>query len=165
MGATQAVPATGAPARDRAMGASSLRDLSRAATFSTGASATLEGCDQSKHSATFSGQMTADLGTLRMAMRVELEERTRGSGTFQVVIAPGLGVWRSSEASVKIYKYIKEVTNLTAPGAYRALISFKWTNAKGRIVREESLHTQVCRQSALTLISPSGTTTSQTTSS
>jgi hypothetical protein len=146
------------------MRTSSQRGLSRAATFSTGASTTLEGCDQSKRSATFSGQMTADVGTLRMAMRVELEEHTRGSGPFQVAAAPGLGVWRASEPGVKIYKYIKQVTNLTAPATYRALISFRWTNAKGRMVREESLHTQACRQSTLTPTGPSGTTTSQTTS-
>jgi hypothetical protein len=164
---TQAVFASGAPARDRATSTPSLRGLSRAASAAPIASATLEQCltaaDQSGRSATFSGQMTSIEGAQRMAMRLELEERTHRSGPFRVVVAPGLGVWRSSEAGVKIYKYIKQVTNLAAPAGYRALVRFRWTTAKGRVVKLQTLHTQVCKQPLRISSEPSTTTTTTTT--
>lgn len=163
-GLEQAVPASGAPARGRATPTESLRGLSRAATIPTGASAALEACvtasEQSGRSATFSGQMITVIGAERMAIRVELEERTHASGGFRAVLAPGLGVWRTSEPGVKIYKYIKEVTNLSAPAAYRGLVHFRWTNAKGRLVRASTLRTQVCKEP---LLPPPSTSTSTTT--
>jgi hypothetical protein len=114
------------------------------------AAATLEGCvagvQQAARAATFSGQMTSVAGAQRMAIRIELEQRRRVGGPFRPVLAPGLGVWRISEAGVKIYKYIKEVTNLAAPASYRALIRFKWLGARSKVVKQEALRTAVCRQ-------------------
>jgi hypothetical protein len=163
-GIAQAVPATGAPARDSATSTESQRELSRAATILTAASAALESCvtgaEQSQRSMTFSGQMTTIVGAERMAIRVELEERTRASNGFRAVLAPGLGVWRTSESGVRIYKYIKQVTNLAAPAAYRGLVHFRWTNAKGHLVRASTVHTQICREQ---LLPGSSTTTTSTT--
>ena len=36
--------------------------------------------------------------------------------SFHTITAPGLGVWRASDPGVKIYRYLKQVTNLFAPG-------------------------------------------------
>lgn len=149
-GAVQAVPATGAPARDGATPTESLRGLSRAATSPTGAIAALEGCvtagEQAGRSATFSGQMNTIPGAQRLAVRIELEERSRNTGGFRVVLAPGLGVWRLSEPGVKIYKYKDQVTDLAAPAAYRGLVRFRWMNAKGHVMRASSARTQVCKE-------------------
>jgi hypothetical protein len=125
------------------------------------ASATLLQCvatgEQAEHSATFAGEMTAIPGTARMQMRIEVLERTPGQVEFHPVIAPGFGVWRSADPGVKTYKYIKQVTNLPAPAAYQAAISFRWQRAKGHLLKSVKRHTSECVQRAAAS-SPSSTT-------
>jgi len=82
-------------------------------------------------------------------MRIELEQRLRGETIFHTVIAPGLGVWRDSEAGVKIYKYVKQVTNLTAPAAYRAVVRFRWLGDRGHVLKHAELRTPRCLQPTL----------------
>jgi hypothetical protein len=103
---------------------------------------------QGERSATFSGEMTAIPGTVRMVMRLDLEERMGAEPPFRSVSAPGLGVWRDSERKVKVYKSLQQVTNLSAPAAYRALVSFRWLNAKGRVIRHTERFTPKCVQRA-----------------
>ena len=118
-----------------------------------GYSVTLEQCvtstAQIERSATFVAQMVATAATQRMALRFELQERMRGETDFHTVIAPGLGVWQRSEPGVKIYKYVKQVTNLMAPAAYRAVVRFRWLGEKGRVFKRAELHTQKCVQPTL----------------
>ncbi len=115
-----------------------------------GYSAMLEQCVPSKRSegrsVTFTGQMTAVSGTQRMAMRIVLQERTSSAGAFRDVSASGLGVWRDSEAGVKIYRYVKQITDLSAPAVYRALVRFRWLGENGRVVRRAILRTATCAQ-------------------
>lgn len=118
-----------------------------------GAAATVEQCattgEQADRSATFSGEMTAIAGTARMAMRIEVQERAPGEELFHTVAAPGLGVWRGSASGVKIYQYVKQVTNLSSPAVYRALIRFHWLNDKGYVIRRTERHTSTCAQLAV----------------
>jgi hypothetical protein len=118
-----------------------------------GYSVTLEQCvtstAQAERSTTFTAQMVATLATQKMALRFELQERMRGEADFHTVIAPGLGVWQRSEPGVKIYKYVKQVTNLAAPAAYRAVVRFRWLGEKGRVLKRAELHTQKCVQPTL----------------
>ena len=90
-----------------------------APTSQSGVSATLEECvtavAQSERAATFSGEMTAIAGTVRMSMRIDVEERVPGEAAFHTVTAPGIGVWRSADPKVKVYKYLKQVTTLSSP--------------------------------------------------
>jgi hypothetical protein len=122
------------------------------------ASATLEQCvtavAQTERSATFSGEMTAITGTARMAMRIDVQERMPGEALFHTVSAPGLGVWRGSDPGVKIYKYVKQVTNLSSPALYRAMVRFRWLNAKGYLVRHTERLTPRCVQPASAPTSP-----------
>jgi hypothetical protein len=115
-------------------------------------SGTLEQCvstgEQADRSATFSGEMTAVAGTARMAMRIEVQERMPGEALFHAVNAPGLGVWRGSQPGVKIYKYVKQVTNLSSPALYRALIRFHWLNGRGYVTRHAERYTSTCTQPA-----------------
>jgi hypothetical protein len=117
------------------------------------ASVTLEQCTSSavrlERSATFTAQMTATSTTQRMGMRIELQQRLRGEAEFHTVVAPGFGVWRSSEAGVKIYKYVKQVTNLAAPAAYRAVVRFRWVGDRGRVLKRAELRSPRCFQPAL----------------
>jgi hypothetical protein len=116
------------------------------------ASATLEQCvtavNQTERSATFAGEMTAIGGTARMEMRIDVLERMPEELHFHTVSAPGLGVWRSSSQGVKIYKYLKQVTNLSAPAFYRAAVRFRWLNARGRLMKAVELRTARCQQPA-----------------
>jgi hypothetical protein len=121
------------------------------ADFSS-ASATLEQCvtavTQAERSATFSGEMTAISGSARMAMRIDVQEQMPGEALFHTITAPGLGVWRGSDPGVKTYKYLKQVTNLSAPAFYRAAVRFRWLNAKGHLIKAIERHTSKCAQPA-----------------
>jgi hypothetical protein len=114
------------------------------------ASATLEQCvpaaAQSERSAMFAGEMTAMPGSARMAIRIEIQELTPGEAGFRTITAPGLGVWRSSDPGVKAYRYVKQVTNLFAPASYRAIVRFRWLNAKGHQIKSTQKHTLRCEQ-------------------
>jgi hypothetical protein len=116
------------------------------------ASATLEKClaptQESAGTVTFAAQMTTIPGTDEMAVRVRLQEHTPGSEGFHQVDAPGLGEWHESEPSVKVFRYLTQVTNLAAPASYRALVSFRWLDVGGHEIEHLARHTPVCRQPA-----------------
>jgi hypothetical protein len=124
-----------------------------------GVSVTLEQCvgtgEQAERSATFSGEMMATADTGRMAILIEVQERMPGEELFHTVSAPGLGVWRGSEPGVKIYKYVKQVTNLSSPAVYRALVRFHWLQDDGHVIRRAERRTSKCVQPAPPTISSS----------
>jgi hypothetical protein len=117
------------------------------------ASATVEQCvttgEQSERAATFVGEMTAVAGAVRMEMRIDLLERGPGELVYHTVTAPGLGVWRLSAPGVKVYKYLRQVTDLSAPAFYRGAVRFRWLNARGRPIAGTELHTPRCEQPPL----------------
>jgi hypothetical protein len=104
---------------------------------------------QSERSAVFSGEMTAVSGSTRMMMRIDVQEQLAGETLFHTIAEPGLGVWRSSDADVRSYRFIRQVTNLSAPGFYRALVSFRWLNARDHLVKTFAQHTPRCVQPVL----------------
>jgi hypothetical protein len=116
------------------------------------ASATLEQCltaaDEADRSATFNGQMQTIPGAFRMAMEIVVQERTSDETGFRTLSAPGLDVWQRSETGVKIYKDVRQVTDLPAPAAFRAVVQFRWLNEKGRVIKSTARRTTVCRQAA-----------------
>jgi hypothetical protein len=105
--------------------------------------------EQAERAATFAGEMTAIAGATRMSMRIELLERAPGEMGYRAVAAPGLGVWRSSDPGVGVYRYVKQVTNLSAPADYKALVSFRWQGPRGRTLKREERRTRRCAQPAL----------------
>jgi hypothetical protein len=138
-------PAVGAFAHGRAL--RSWTDMA------AGYSASLEQCTPSAvpaaRSATFTGEMVATPATQRMAMRIELLEHVHGEPGYSPVSAPGLGVWRRSEAGVKLYRYVKQITNLQAPAVYRAIVHFRWLGEKGRVIKRAEARTARCVQPLL----------------
>jgi hypothetical protein len=145
-GAETASPAAGAPQPVVGSAAAS----GQTAPIPGSPSATLEQCvtssTQAERFATFLTEMTATPGTGRMSIRIELQERIPGEATFRNVAAPGLGVWRAAAPGVKVYRYIKQVTNLSAPAVYRAAVRFRWLNTKGKLIRGIERRTPVCVQ-------------------
>ncbi|HEY7831730.1 MAG TPA: hypothetical protein VIC06_14300 [Solirubrobacteraceae bacterium] len=102
--------------------------------------------NQAERSATFVAQMTAVQGTQHMAMRIEVQERTPPDETFHTIVAPGLGMWRSSEPGVKVYKYVKELTNLAAPAAFRVQVHYRWLDNRGRVIKRAERRSPACLQ-------------------
>jgi hypothetical protein len=115
-------------------------------------SATLTQCvtsvNQEERSATFAGEMSAVPGTVRMAIRIDVEQRLPHDDRFRPVLAPNVGAWRLSELKVKVFKYIKQVTSLDAPARYRATVHFRWIGAHGTTLRRAARMTKVCAEPA-----------------
>ena len=117
------------------------------------AAATLQQCatatvPQSERSVTFAGEMSALPGTVRMQVRIDLQERALDEAQYHDVIAPGLGAWHSSAADVRVFAHIQQFTNLSAPAFYRGSVRFRWLGQKGRVLKFELLHTARCEQPA-----------------
>ena len=133
-----------------APGALNTQQITATPPSGAAASATIEECVtaavQEQRAVAFSAEMTAVPGTARMAMRIDLEERTPDEMEFHTVSSPGLGVWRSSDAKVKVYKYLRQVTNLSAPASYRGFVRFRWLNAKGHVMKRAERVTSRCLQ-------------------
>ena len=149
-GACALMLASAAPAG--AQGAPSLAQTTTTPTTSGAVTATLEQCVtslvQAERSATFTGEMTAVPGAARMAMRIDVEERAPGELEFHTITAAGLGVWRWADPKVKVYKYLKQVTNLSSPASYRGFVRFRWINAKGHVIKRAERLTARCVQPA-----------------
>jgi hypothetical protein len=118
----------------------------------------VQGAAQSERSATFAAEMTAMPGSVRMAIRIEIQEQLAGEALFHTVTASGLSASRVSDPGVKAYRYNKQVTNLFAPAAYRAIVRFRWLNAKGRLMRSAVRRTPRCRQPAAAPYAPGAST-------
>jgi hypothetical protein len=95
--------------------------------------------------AVFVGQMPALAGTQRMAMRFDLYQRTTGPG-FTKLAVPKFGVWQKSAAGQSGFIFQKRVDELVAPALYRAVISFKWYGAGGKVQRTQQLTSKTCTQ-------------------
>jgi hypothetical protein len=137
------------------------------ATGKASASASLAECatatiPQTERAATFAGEMSAIPGSTRMEIRIDLEERAPGELLYRTISAPGLGLWHSSVAGVKVFTHIQQVTNLSAPASYRGVVRFRWLSAKGRLLKTAALRTAVCEQPAPLTEASGETTTSGT---
>src|SRR4051794_24296576 len=100
-------------------------------------------CDRDDHAVVFEGRMT---GSGRLQMRFTLQAQTPDEPGWRKVDAEGFGVWITAPAGVRRYLYDKTVENLIAPASYRAVVNFRWRNARGRIVRRSRATSGACRQ-------------------
>ncbi len=88
----------------------------------------------------------------RLALRIDLLERTPGTRWMLRSDVPGLGAWTSpSDALVgtragDVFKYRQAVGRLEVPAAYRFRVAFRWLDAGGAVVRESGTTTHPCRQ-------------------
>jgi hypothetical protein len=113
--------------------------------------ATLAACetgpDAAQRFAVFTGSMPAMRGTKRMSMRFDLEERGADeTATPDRVAAPKLSRWNRSKAGVAGFVYTKRVTGLTEGRWYRAVVRFRWHDARGRVQRAAKRVTPFCHQ-------------------
>lgn len=104
------------------------------------------GRDTLRGSAVFQGAMPSVRGARRLSMRFDLERLPEGEDEWERVDAPTFGEWERSRRGVSGFVYSKRVEGLTAPAAYRAVVRFRWTDAKGRTIRRAVRRTSSCRQ-------------------
>src|SRR3954463_817642 len=98
-----------------------------------------------QRSATFYARMTATKGTTQMAMRFTLIDRA-GDGPPEFVDNPALAQWRKSNKGVKRFGYAQSVAGLKQGGAYAVQVQFRWTNARGQVIRSVKRTSGTCRQ-------------------
>ena len=115
------------------------------------AHATLASCRtalaQADRYAVFAGSMRSlRRGQDRMQMRFDLYRRTPSSGRFQRIPGAGLSVWKKADPGVARFRFRQKVESLPVPGAYRAVVSFRWLTASGRVFARTQRTTPVCHQ-------------------
>jgi hypothetical protein len=97
--------------------------------------------------AVFTGSMPSQARTASMAMRFDLFERTPQTKGFDHVALPKWGIWeRTTKAGVPGFIFTKRVDQLAAPAAYRAVVSFRWYDKQGKVLRSERRVSPVCKQ-------------------
>ncbi len=101
---------------------------------------------QADRSVTFTGQMETVPGAHRMAMEIVVQEHVPGEVGFHTLADAGPATWQRSEVGLKIYKYVRQVTGLPAPAAFRAVVQYRWLNEKGHVLRTTVRRTPACRQ-------------------
>lgn len=117
-----------------------------AATSAVRLTACVKAVAQADRSATFEGDMQRRSGAARMQIRFTLQTRTPDLPRWARVAADGFGTWNSSKTGVRRYVYTKTVRNLPAPGRYRAVVDFRWLDAKGRVIDRARRASAACRQ-------------------
>ena len=113
----------------------------------TGPGAKLVDCDVSgaDRSATFYGRMETVPEATRMAIRFTLFERLGKGQDWEKMDVPTLRDWHRSVPGVKTFGYKQTVDHLRTGGAYKARISYRWSDATGATVQSETRETPVCR--------------------
>jgi hypothetical protein len=103
--------------------------------------------------ATVGASMRPVAGARRLALRVDLYQRPLAGGRWALRSdVPGLSIWTTpSDPTIgsrpnDVFKYRQAVGRLVVPFAYRFKVTFRWTDAAGEIVREETATTLPCKE-------------------
>lgn len=98
--------------------------------------------------ATFVGSMPALAGTKRMWMRFDLLARMPPATSYVAMRVPKLGVWQKSAhgRTTSGFVFTQRVQALGAPGAYRALVHFRWYGKAGKLLRSTTRESSTCKQ-------------------
>jgi hypothetical protein len=100
---------------------------------------------QKLRAATFTAAMPALTGTRRMQMRFVLMQRASRGASFTAIDVPGWG-WVRSDAGRAGLIATKRVASLVPGAAYRAVVTFRWYDARGRRQRQTTRTTRTCNQ-------------------
>jgi hypothetical protein len=97
--------------------------------------------------ASFVGSMPALAGAAVMEMRFDLERRMHGEPRWRRMRGvPGFGAWERSDPGRAGFVFHKRVDSLQVPVSYRAVVGFRWKDARGRLVRRAQRRTPPCVQ-------------------
>lgn len=104
--------------------------------------ASLASCSATTRTAVFTGSMPAVRGSRSMAMRFDLQ--SRGDAGFSSVKVPGLGVYKRSSPGQTGFVFTQRVQELSAPGAYRAVVRFRWYGRGDQLLERATRTTGTC---------------------
>jgi hypothetical protein len=118
--------------------------LSKSPTFLTVRTCQV-GSSAKERLATYYARMRRVKGTRQMAMRFTLIDRA-GDGPPEAIDHPALAQWRRSRPGVKRFGYAQSVAGLEKGGVYSVVVQFRWTNARGQVIRSAKRTSSACRQ-------------------
>lgn len=95
--------------------------------------------------ATFLSRMRAVKGSMRMAMRFQLLEKTPGAEP-RAVDAPALAAWRKSRIGVRDFAYRQTIKGLEPGVTYSVLVSYRWYDLQGKVIRRQKVESGTCVQ-------------------
>jgi hypothetical protein len=126
--------------------AASAQDPAAKPALSAALTACGTGATPGERFALFTGSMPARPGTRRMWMRFDLFERSGPAARWARVPAPSFGRWERSQPRRAGFVYTKRVERLRDAAAYRAVVRFRWFDARGAVQRTTRRTTPVCVQ-------------------
>jgi len=127
---------------------------SRAAvTDSASLTACTTGASAADRSAHFTATMQALPRTRSMAISFDLFERAP-HGTFTQVPAPGFGVWQTSNPGITTFTANENVLDLPAPAAFRAVVHYRWLNARHQLIRIDRRVSSPCVELLVPVAAP-----------
>lgn len=103
------------------------------------------GSEPSQRSATYKAWMDAVPGSARMSLRFKLIAHYPGHRP-QTLENPKLSAWHKSHEGVTRYGYKQTVKELGPGGSYSALVSFRWHDADGHVIRRAKRVSAACTQ-------------------
>jgi hypothetical protein len=103
------------------------------------------GTTDEERAAAFTGSMSAG-GAKRMQMRFALMQRIGSGpkGVYKKVPVPGWGAWEKSEPGRGAFVFTKRIEALTAPAAYKVVVTFRWLDARGHATRTTTRTSAAC---------------------
>lgn len=98
-----------------------------------------------ERAAAFTGSMSA-AGAKRMQMRFTLMQRLGPGpkGTFKKVPVPEWGSWEKAAPGRSAFVFTKRIEALTAPAAYRVVVTFRWLDARNHALRTTTRTSPAC---------------------
>lgn len=111
--------------------------------------AAVAGCETGPEPADRHAEFSASMprqGAAIMGMRFVLYEKLPG-GRFERVSLPNWEEWeRTGKAKVPGFVFTKRVEELAAPAVFKAVVTFRWYDDEGAVLRSTKRKTGVCRQ-------------------
>jgi CARDB len=104
------------------------------------------GAEPASRAAAFTGSMPAITGTRRMQMRFRLQQMAGDTGSYKRIDVPGWGGWEKADPGRPGFVFTRRVDALMAPASYRAQITFRWSDRKGRALRTTTRTSTPCVQ-------------------
>jgi hypothetical protein len=120
--------------------------LAAPAQASQNASVTLTACVPRERAAEFEARMGAVERAKRMRMSFTLQVRKPGKAAYRRIAAPGFSDWTTADPGTRRYVFTRRVESLIGPASYRALVRFRWIDARGRTVASARAYSHACRQ-------------------
>jgi CARDB protein len=106
----------------------------------------LTSCVPHDRAAEFEARMGEVDRATRLKMRFTLQARKAGKKAYKRVAAPGFSEWTTADPGTSRYVFTRRVQSLVGPARYRAMVRFKWVDARGKIVLSARRYSKSCWQ-------------------